>query len=69
MVFLTDLARALGVPTPTMDAIVQVVSVILGRGLVAEERRTMVATGTVRPHPRGHAGLVISAGSTIACSG
>jgi opine dehydrogenase len=45
MVFLTDLARALEVPTPTMDAVVRVASVILDRDFVAEGARTMAGLG------------------------
>ena len=45
MVFLTDLARALQVPTPTMDAVVRIASVILARDLVAEGTRTMATMG------------------------
>ncbi|GAA3347625.1 NAD/NADP-dependent octopine/nopaline dehydrogenase family protein [Amorphoplanes nipponensis] len=36
LVFFTDLARRLSVPTPTMDAIIQITSVVLGRDLRAE---------------------------------
>jgi opine dehydrogenase len=45
LVFFTDLARSLGVPTPTMDAIVQITSVVLGRDLRAEGARTMATMG------------------------
>lgn len=45
LVFLTDLARQLGVPTPTMDAVLQVVSVLRGRDYVAEAARTMASLG------------------------
>jgi opine dehydrogenase len=45
MVFFTDLARALHVPTPTMDAVVHIASVILGRDFVAEGARTMATMG------------------------
>ena len=41
LVFFTDLARRLGVPTPTMDAIIEITSVILARDLRAEGARTM----------------------------
>ena len=33
MVFFTDLADQLGVPTPSMDAIIKITSVLLGRDL------------------------------------
>lgn len=45
LVFLTDLARQLGVPTPTMDAVLQVASVLQGRDYVAEAARTMASLG------------------------
>ncbi len=45
MVFLTDLARALRVPTPTMDAVVRIASVVLARDFVAEGARTMATMG------------------------
>jgi opine dehydrogenase len=41
LVFFTDLARRLGVPTPTMDAIIDITSVVLARDLRAEGARTM----------------------------
>jgi opine dehydrogenase len=41
LVFFTDLARRLEVPTPTMDAIIELTSVVLGRDLRAEGARTM----------------------------
>jgi len=41
LVFFTDLARRLEVPTPTMDAIIELTSVVLGRDLRAEAARTM----------------------------
>lgn len=45
LVLLTDLARQLGVPTPTMDAVLQVASVLRGRDYVAEGARTMASLG------------------------
>ncbi len=41
LVFFTDLARRLGVPTPTMDAIVEITSCVLARDLRADGPRTM----------------------------
>lgn len=41
LVFFTDLARRLDVSTPTMDAIIELTSVVLGRDLRAEAARTM----------------------------
>jgi opine dehydrogenase len=40
LVFFTDLARRLDVPTPTMDAIIEMTSVVLARDLRAEGART-----------------------------
>jgi opine dehydrogenase len=45
MVFLTDLARSLQVPTPTMDAVVHIASVVLDRDFAAEGARTMEMMG------------------------
>ncbi len=45
LVFFTDLARRLGVPTPTMDAILEITSVVLARDLRAEGARTMGSLG------------------------
>ena len=45
LVFFTDLARRLGVPTPTMDAIIEISSVVLARDLRAEGARTMSSLG------------------------
>ncbi len=45
LVFLTDLARVLGVATPTMDALIQLTSVVLGRDLRAEGARTLASLG------------------------
>jgi opine dehydrogenase len=41
LVFFTDLGRRLGVPTPTMDAIIDITSVVLARDLRADGARTM----------------------------
>jgi opine dehydrogenase len=45
LVFWTDLARALEVATPTMDALIQVASVVLGRDFRGEGARTLKSTG------------------------
>ncbi|MDO5697645.1 MAG: NAD/NADP octopine/nopaline dehydrogenase family protein [Dermatophilus congolensis] len=45
LVFLTDLARRLGVPTPTMDAIIDITSVILSRDFRSEKARTLETLG------------------------
>lgn len=45
LVFLTDLGRQLGVPTPTMDAVLQVAGVLNGRDYRAEGARTMAGLG------------------------
>ncbi len=41
LVFMTDLASRLGVPTPNMDAVVQLCSTLTGRDFKAEQGRTM----------------------------
>jgi opine dehydrogenase len=45
LVFFADLARRLAVPTPTMDAIIEITSVVLARDLRAEGARTMSSLG------------------------
>ena len=45
LVFLTDLGRQLGIPTPTMDAVLQVAGVLNGRDYRAEGARTMASLG------------------------
>ena len=45
MVFLTDLAQHLSVPTPTMDAIIRIASVVTGQDFATERARTMDSTG------------------------
>ena len=45
MVFFTDLADRLGVPTPLMDAIIKITSVVMGRDLRGEGARTMKTLG------------------------
>jgi opine dehydrogenase len=45
LVFVTDLARHLQVPTPVMDSIVEITSVVLRRDFRAEGARTMAGLG------------------------
>ncbi|HHV21175.1 MAG TPA: opine dehydrogenase [Propionibacterium sp.] len=45
LVFLTDLARRLGVPTPVMDAVIQIANVVLARDFRAEQARTLESLG------------------------
>jgi opine dehydrogenase len=45
LVFLSDLAGRLGVPTPVIDAVIAIASVVLGRDFTAEGKRTMSTLG------------------------
>ena len=45
LVFLTDLAARLDVPTPAMDAVIAVASVVLARDFRAEGKRTVSTLG------------------------
>jgi opine dehydrogenase len=45
LVFLTDLAARVGVPTPVMNAVISITSVVLARDLRAEGRRTVSSLG------------------------
>ncbi|MCB0915260.1 MAG: NAD/NADP octopine/nopaline dehydrogenase family protein [Actinobacteria bacterium] len=45
LVFLTDLGRQLGIPTPAMDAVLTVSSILMGRDYRAEAARTMAGLG------------------------
>jgi len=45
MVFLTDLARHLSVPTPTMDAVIRLASIVADQDFAAERARTMSNMG------------------------
>lgn len=45
LVFFTDLARQLSVPTPTMDALIHIASVVTGEDFAAQRARTMDSMG------------------------
>ncbi len=45
LVFMTDLARQVGVATPVMDSLLQLSSVVTGRDYKAEQARTMAGLG------------------------
>ena len=45
LVFLTDLAARLGVPTPVMDAVIAIASVVLARDFRGEAKRTVSTLG------------------------
>ena len=45
MVLFTELARTVGVPTPTMDAVIQAASALLGRDFRREAPRTLASLG------------------------
>jgi opine dehydrogenase len=45
LIFLTDLAARLGVPTPAMDAVITIASVVLARDFRAEGARTVGGLG------------------------
>jgi opine dehydrogenase len=45
LILLTDLAARLGVPTPVMDAVISITSVVLARDFRTEGRRTMRSLG------------------------
>jgi opine dehydrogenase len=45
LIFLTDLAARLGVPTPAMDAVITIASVVLARDFRAEGARTVSTLG------------------------
>ena len=45
MVFLSDLARHLSVPTPTMDAVIRLASIVADQDFAAERARTMSNMG------------------------
>ena len=45
MVFVTSLARQLSVPTPVMDAMIRIASIVAGRDFAAERARTVGTMG------------------------
>ena len=45
LIFLTDLAARLGVPTPVMDALITITSIVLARDLRGERKRTLSTLG------------------------
>jgi opine dehydrogenase len=45
LVFLSDLAARLGVPTPVMDSVIEIASVVLARDFRAEGARTLTTLG------------------------
>ena len=45
LVFLSDLATRLGVPTPVMDSVIEIASVVLARDFRAEGARTLATLG------------------------
>ena len=45
LILLTDLAKVVGVKTPVMDAIIQIVSVLLNRDFRKEAQRTLESFG------------------------
>ena len=45
LILFTDLAAKLGVPTPVMDSVIQITSVVLGRDLRGEGLRTLATLG------------------------
>ncbi|MDO5498934.1 MAG: NAD/NADP octopine/nopaline dehydrogenase family protein [Propionibacteriaceae bacterium] len=45
LVFLADLGLRLGVPTPVMDAVIEITNVVLGRDFRAEQARTLESLG------------------------
>jgi opine dehydrogenase len=45
LIFLTGLARKLGVPTPVMDSVIEIASVVLARDFRAEGKRTLTTLG------------------------
>jgi len=47
LVFMQDLGNQIGVDTPTIDAVLQITSIMTGRNYVAEGKRTMRSLGLV----------------------
>jgi opine dehydrogenase len=57
LVFLTDLARHLEVPTPVMDSVIAMASVVLARDFRGEGRRTLATLGLADLSPAELAAL------------
>ena len=57
LVFLSDLATRLEVPTPVIDAVIAIASVVLGRDFTAEGKRTMRSLGLEGMSPQQLAAL------------
>jgi len=45
LIFLSDLGKQIGVPTPTMDAVIKIASVIMEKDYGGEKKRTMETLG------------------------
>ena len=64
LVLFTELARLAGVPTPTMDAVITIASVLLGRDFAADSPvpcARWVLTGWMRPRCGRSSGLSATA--------
>jgi opine dehydrogenase len=57
LVFMSDLAARVGVPTPAMDAVITLASVVLGRDFRAEGARTLASLGLDGMSPEALAAL------------
>jgi opine dehydrogenase len=57
LIFLADLARRLGVPTPATDAVITIASVVLARDLRGEAPRTLATLGLDAMSPEELAAL------------
>src|SRR3954468_1186520 len=57
LIFLADLAARLGVPTPTIDAVITIASVALARDFRGEAVRTLTTLGLDAMSPEGLAAL------------
>src|SRR6476469_8254580 len=57
LVFLSDLAARLGVPTPVMDGLISIASVVLARDFRAEGKRTVTTLGLAGLSPEQLAAL------------
>ena len=59
LVFMADLATRLGVPTPVMDAVITITSIVLARDFRAEGVRTVRTLGLDGPLPAGARGALV----------